>query len=57
MQMSQHPKIGPFYGLQATANWAKFKPNLSFMSREKMNDSKDLSAAQCFFEEFHAIGV
>lgn len=57
MQMSQHPKIGPFSGLQATANWAKFKLNLSFMSKEKIKDSKDLSAAQCFLEEFQAMGV
>jgi len=27
------------------------------MSKEKIKDSKLLSAAQCFFEEFHAIGV
>ncbi len=31
--------------------------NLYFMSNEKIKDSKDLSAAQCFLEEFHAIGV
>lgn len=55
--MSQHPKIGPFSGLQATANCAKFKPNLYFISKEKIKDSKLLSAAQCFLEEFHAIGV
>ena len=57
MQISQHPKIGPFYELQATANCAKLRLNLSFISSEKINDSNDLSAAQCFFDEFHAIGV
>lgn len=55
--MSQHPKIGPFSGLQATANCAKFSPNLSFISIEKIKDSNVLSAAQCFLDEFQAIGV
>lgn len=57
IQISQHPKIGPFSGLHATANWAKFKPNLYFISKEKINDYKDLSAAQCFLEEFQGMGV
>lgn len=57
IQISQHPNIGPFSGLQATANCAKFKPNLYFISKEKIKDSNVLSAAQCFFEEFQAIGV
>ena len=57
MHISQHPKIGPFYGLQATANWAKLSANLYFISIENIKDYRDLSAAQCFFEEFHAIGV
>lgn len=57
MHISQQPKIGPFSGLQATANWAKLRANLYFISNEKINDSNDLSAAQCFFEEFQAIGV
>jgi hypothetical protein len=57
IHMSQHPNIGPFSELQATANWAKFKLNLYFKSNENINDSNDLSAAQCFFDEFQAIGV
>ena len=55
--MSQHPKIGPFYGLQAIANCAKFKLNFSLKSREKMKEVIDLSAAQCFLLEFQARGV
>jgi len=57
MQISQHPKIGPFYGLQAIANWAKFKLNLYRKSIEKMKELIDLSAAQCFLLEFQAKGV
>lgn len=49
--------MGPFSELQATANCAKLSANLSFISSEKMKDSKDLSAAQCFLEEFQASGV
>ncbi len=57
MQISQHPNIGPFYGLQATANCIWFNWNLYLMSKENMKDVKDLSAAQCFLEEFHGKSV
>lgn len=57
MHMSQHPKIGPLSGLDATANWAKFNWNLSLISSENINDDSDLSAAQCFLDEFQAKGV
>ena len=57
MHMSQHPKIGPLSGLQAIANWAKFKLNFSRKSTEKIKEAIDLSAAQCFFVEFHERGV
>lgn len=57
MQMSQQPNIGPFSELQATANCAKLSANLSFKSKEKIKDWSDLSAAQCFLDEFQARGV
>lgn len=57
IQISQQPNIGPFYELHATANWAKLRANLSFKSNENINDWRDLSAAQCFFDEFQARGV
>lgn len=57
MQISQQPKIGPLSGLQAMANWAKFKLNFSLRSTEKMKEVRDLSAAQCFLVEFQAKGV
>lgn len=55
--MSQHPKVGPFSGLLAMANWAKLSLNFYFMSNEKMKLLKDLSATQCFLSEVHATGV
>ena len=57
MQISQHPKIGPLSGLQAIANWARFRLNFYLKSIEKMKDVMDLSAAQCFLVEFQARGV
>ena len=57
MQISQQPKIGPFSGLQAIANWARFKLNFSRRSNEKMKEVIDLSAAQCLALEFHGRGV
>lgn len=57
IQISQQPNIGPFSGLQAIANWAKFKLNLSRKSIENINELIDLSAAQCFLLEFQAKGV
>ena len=57
MQMSQHPKMGPFSGLQAMANCAKFRLNFSRRSTEKIKDVMDLSAAQCFLVEFQGSGV
>ena len=57
MHISQHPKIGPFSGLFAIANWAKFRLNFSLIFREKMKEFKDLSAAHCFLAELQAIGV
>lgn len=43
--------------MHATANWAKFKAKRYFKSKEKIKDWRDLSAAQCFFDEFQARGV
>jgi hypothetical protein len=57
MQISQHPKIGPFYGLHAMANCARLRAYLSLRSREKINEVSDLSAAQCFLLEFQGRGV
>jgi hypothetical protein len=57
MQMSQQPKIGPLSGLHATANWARFRLNFYLNSNEKMKELNDLSAAQCFCEELHGMGV
>lgn len=57
MHMSQHPKMGPFSGLLAMANCARFKLNFSRMLSEKMKLLSDLSAAHCFLAELHAIGV
>lgn len=57
IQMSQHPNMGPFSGLQATANCIKFNWNRYFRSKENMKDDRDLSDAQCFFEEFQGNGV
>lgn len=57
MHKSQHPKMGPFYGLQAIANCDKFNWNFSFILIEKRKDFIDLSSAQCFEDEFHRNGV
>ena len=57
MQISQQPKMGPLSGLQAIANWARFRLNFYLKSREKMKEVIDLSAAQCFLVEFQAKGV
>ena len=57
MHKSQHPKIGPFYGLHAIANCDKFNWNFSFIVTEKINDFIDLSYAQCLDEEFQCNGV
>ena len=56
-QISQQPKMGPLSGLQAIANWAKFRLNLSLRSYEKIKEVIDLSAAQCFLLEFQQRGV
>jgi len=57
MQISQQPKMGPFSGLLAMANWARFKLNFSLIFRENINDFKALSAAHCFFAELQRTGV
>jgi hypothetical protein len=57
IHISQQPNIGPFYGLFAMANWAKFKLNFSLILRENINDFNVLSAAHCFLAELQAIGV
>lgn len=57
IQMSQHPKIGPFSGLHAMANCARLRAYLYLRSNEKIKEFNDLSAAQCFLLEFHGKGV
>ena len=57
IQISQQPKMGPFSGLQAIANWARLSAYLSRRSIEKMKEFIDLSAAQCFLLEFQGKGV
>lgn len=57
IQMSQHPKVGPLSGLLAIANCARFNLNFYFILMEKMNDCRDLSATQCFFDDVHYTGV
>lgn len=57
MKMSQHPNIGPLYGLLAIANWGKFNLYFYFNYNENMNVFCYLSGLQFFLELFHVNGV